>query len=93
MGNGGARRSYLRVRNDAIFFEVGEKVASMDFAVVMAEIFVGGACFLVEKGGHSDHWLETHVFCDLCGMSDTDYFPVEIRRTSSALLIAWSPHP
>lgn len=34
----------------------------MDLAVVMAEFFVGGARFLVEKGGHSDHWLETHAF-------------------------------
>ena len=34
----------------------------MDLAVVMAESFVGDACFLVEKGGYSDHWLETHAF-------------------------------
>lgn len=63
----GARRSYLRVRNDVVFLEVGEKVASVDLAVGMAEFFVGGACFLVEKGGHSDRWLETHAFAKYVG--------------------------
>ena len=62
-----ARSSYLGVRNDAITFEVGEKMASVNLAVVMAEFFVGGACFLVEKGGHSDYWLETHVFAKYVG--------------------------
>lgn len=79
-GMEGARRSYLRVRNDAIFFEVGEKVASVDLAVVMAEFFLGAACFLVEKGGHSDHWLETHAFAKHVGCRTQIIFQLRFKE-------------
>lgn len=33
----------------------------MDLAVVTADILGGAACFLVVKGAHPDHWLQTHI--------------------------------